>query len=118
MDVSVPVGVALVIAALLAGCGGSGVTAADLEQQLSDIIHKRDGSTLEHATCVKHDGNTFRCSGDLRASRKAAENAVGSIDTSDWTERDWRVIERDNSGPLTLDVTVGDDGRWVSAPVN
>ena len=46
-----------------------------------------------------------------------AEEAMGSIDTSDFKAADWRVIREQNSGPIALSVDVDpEDGSFVYAP--
>lgn len=109
------VAVAVLVAGAVSGCGAE-LSADDLAREMSRQTRESDGSTFSNVQCVKRQDHVFRCVGDYKASRAAAEESLGPIDTSGWGDREWAVIEARGSGQVALDVTVGDDGSWVSAP--
>jgi hypothetical protein len=103
---------ALLLLPIIAGCGGSApYTAASLAASVAK--QEKDG-TLRHVVCVARAEHEYRCVGDFTPSLASIKRSVAGMDTSDFTDADWKVLANQDAGPLALDVTVADDGTWVA----
>ena len=108
----------------LQACGSSsGSSASDtetLETFLADeVAAKNKGSKLTNVVCVSRAENEYRCSADFKASLAWAKESIGSIDTSYFSDADWKVLRESKSGPIAYDVSVDpNDGSYVAVPVS
>lgn len=105
---------------VLAGCGGGEPKQPSSTASLERSIVERytaDGSTMRDVTCVRRGGRVYRCTGDFTPSRANVKRTMSGIDTSGFGAEDWDALIRQRAGPLTLDVTVAEDGTWVADPV-
>lgn len=111
-----PMVITTMIVACLTACGSAGdaLSAQDVEQQLTEAMPKNNaGSRFTEPQCIDKGSGTFRCLGIYSASRKSVEENMGAIDTSDFGERDWKVLQEQASGPVTFNVDVADDGSMI-----
>jgi hypothetical protein len=118
------------IAGVLAGCGGSGsngggrggggeagggrLSASDLASEMETADW--NGAEVSGVSCVKKTDRVFTCLGDYQASRDAVEEEMGSVDTSDFTDKDWDVLVEQQSGQVSWEVAVDESGQWIATP--
>jgi hypothetical protein len=103
--------VSVVAALAVAGCGGSGISTADLAGELEN--GDWGGATVSNVTCAKKDTRVYTCMGDYTATRKSVS---ASMDTSDFTAADWDALIGDQRIGGSWEVTVHDDGTWIAEP--
>ena len=110
---------------LVAGCAGADenasdgaapVTPASLEVSLPRDFRANGAGTLRDVRCVRRDEQTFRCSGDYKASKQALEDELAGVDTTGLRDADWRALRDQRSGLVTLRVDLYDDGTYVYTP--
>jgi hypothetical protein len=97
---------------LLTGCGSSGdATEQDVATSLTRAVDHDSGGRLTAVKCVKRDDRVYRCVGKFRMSQAGVEASMKDIDTTGFTDADWRVLVDQNSGPVSYEVTVDQDGE-------
>jgi hypothetical protein len=106
------------IAGVLAGCGSSGgdasggLTASDLATEMEN--GDWSGAEVSGVSCVKKTDRVFTCLGDYQANREAVKEGMGSVDTSDFTDKDWDVLVEQQSGRVSWEVAVDESGQWIA----